>query len=51
MQVLFAKLLWLMVCLCMQDEFLDIRGAVDFLDSKRTCMQLASIEGITPPFN
>lgn len=28
-----------------QDEFLDIKGAVEFLDSKRTCMQLASIQG------
>jgi hypothetical protein len=37
--------------LYMQDEFLDIRGAVAFLDSKRTCMQLASIEGMTQRFN
>lgn len=29
----------------MQDEFLDVRGAVDWLDSKRTSMKLVSIEG------
>ena len=29
----------------MQDPFLDVRDAVDFLDSKRTSMQLVSVEG------
>jgi hypothetical protein len=29
----------------MQDPFLNISEAVDFLDTKRTTMQLASIEG------
>lgn len=29
----------------MQDEFLDIRGAVQWLDSKRTTVKLISVEG------
>ena len=29
----------------MQDPYLDVREAIEFLDSKRTSMQLASVEG------
>lgn len=29
----------------MQDPFLDVKDAVDFLDTKRTSMQLSAVEG------
>jgi hypothetical protein len=29
----------------LQDPFLDVKDAVDFLDSKRTTMQLTAVEG------